>query len=261
LPGPAGGEIVLLGSVHYLRNQDHPLPASVDALYANADRLVMELDLDDIDAQQLQSEFLSAAMLPTGRSLSDVLDRSVYLSAERQARTFGVDLALLGRFEPWLVAITMLDLGMGQLGYQSSLGVEQYFLAKARRDRKEVLGLESLATQIAIFDGMSLSDQQSLLAQTIGELEAASEAMDDMVGAWRAGALDDLTQSLMSEFSDFPGLYDALVAKRNNAWVGEIERLLGQSANTLIVVGALHLVGQDSVIELLRARGHRIESL
>jgi uncharacterized protein YbaP (TraB family) len=82
-----------------------------------------------------------------------------------------------------------------------------------------------------------------------------------MVGAWRAGSLDDLTQSLMSEFSDFPGLYDALVAKRNNAWVGEIERLLGQSANTLIVVGALHLVGQDSVIELLRARGHRIESL
>ena len=86
IAGANGGEVALLGSMHVLRASDHPLPASVDALYARADSVVMELDLDDLDAAALQRSLLGAAMLPAGKTLRDVLAPSVYALAERMVR-------------------------------------------------------------------------------------------------------------------------------------------------------------------------------
>jgi uncharacterized protein YbaP (TraB family) len=82
-----------------------------------------------------------------------------------------------------------------------------------------------------------------------------------MVTAWRAGELETLSAELLDEFDEFPGLYETLVTKRNTAWVPQLERMLTDGRRYLVVVGALHLVGPDSVIELLEKRGHAIERL
>jgi uncharacterized protein len=255
---PDGGELWLLGSVHYLRERDHPLPALIDDLYGRADVIVMELDLDDIDPLQSQSKFLAAAMLNGGVTLPDVLSSEVYALAEAQADMLGIDLALLERFEPWLVAVTMLDLGMGQLGYRADRGVEQYLLTKARAEGKTILGLETLETQIAVFDSLPVAEQEALLEQTLAELDSADAAMSQMVEAWRTGRLDALAATLMEEFESFPGLYAALVVDRNTSWVGALEELLAKPESHLVVVGALHLVGEDNVVDLLAARGLKV---
>jgi uncharacterized protein YbaP (TraB family) len=254
----SGGEVALLGSMHVLRAADHPLPASVDALYDGADTLVLELDLDDIDAMQQQTTLLGAAVLPQGTVLRDVLDAEVYRLAEQRSSELGIDLTLLQRFEPWLVAITMLDQGIRRLGFEAERGIEQYMTAKARRDGKEIVGLESLETQVGIFDGLTPKEQQSMLEQTLQELSLADRTMADMALAWREGRLDELAADLLGDFDDFPGLYPTLVTNRNRNWVTEIERMLDDGGRYLVVVGALHLVGEDSVIELLEERGHDV---
>jgi uncharacterized protein YbaP (TraB family) len=259
-PG-GGGELWLLGSVHYLRDEDYPLPAVVDELYARAEIVVMELDLDVLDPLLSQSRFLAAAMLPAGQKLPDVLSDEVYARAKAQADALGIDLALLERFEPWLVAVTMLDLGMSRLGYRADRGLEQYLLQKARADRKEILGLETLETQIAVFDGLSDVEQQAMLEQTLEELNEAAEAMSQMIAAWRAGELDDLADVLMQEFAAFPSLYTTLVVNRNADWVESLEGFLADPRPHLVVVGALHLVGEHSVIKSLAARGLQVRAV
>ena len=259
LEGRGGGEVVLLGSVHTLRDSDHPLPASIDALYDDADTLVMELDMDDLNPAEIQGALLSAAMLTDGATLSNVLDARLYRDAEAHAQAFGIDLALLDRFEPWLVAITMTELGMTRLGFRSDRGIEQYLLGRSSGDGKEVLGLESLATQVAVFDDLSLDDQSALLEQTLAELDHAADVMDEMIAAWRTGELEALAASLLEDFDAFPDLYDSLIVARNRAWTLRIERLLESGSDYLIVVGALHLVGEDSVIDMLSERGHPAE--
>lgn len=259
--GDNGGQVVLLGSVHTLRDSDYPLPDSVDTHYSSADTIVMELDLDDLDAATIQAELLRAAMLPATTRLGDVLSPALYAAANEHARALGLDLILLERFEPWLVAITMLELGMAQLGYQPNLGIEQYLLGFAKRDGKEVLGLESLAAQTGVFDGLTLDQQTALLEQTLTELDSAEEVMGEMITAWRSGELDALARSLLAQFEEFPGLYESLVVARNEAWIVEIEKFLSSDTNYLIVVGGLHLVGPDSVVELLETRGHPVERL
>ena len=253
--GEGGGELWLLGSVHYLRQSDYPLPENIDRLYRRADVLVMELDLDDLDALAVQGSFVGAGMLPPSSSLESVLSPAVYSLTEARAAELGLDLTLMAPFEPWLVAITLMDLGMSAMGFNASQGLEQYLLRRAAGDGKEILGLETLQDQIGVFDSLSTMEQEALLLQTLTELDEAEIAMAELLDAWRDGRLDTLADELTADFEDFPNLYRALVIDRNTRWLTELQALLDDGKSHLVVVGALHLVGDDSVIELLEEQG------
>jgi uncharacterized protein YbaP (TraB family) len=253
--------VTLLGSMHVLRAADYPLPRSVDALFDRAQIIVMELDLDDVDPLAQQGLILQTAMLAQGRVLRDVVDPGVYRLAEQRSREVGVDLALLGHFEPWFVAVTVLDLGMRKIGFQPELGLEQYLVGKSGQAGKEILGLETLAMQLGIFDALSPKSQQAMLEQTLQELDEAETAMVNLAVAWRDGRLETMADELLDDFDDFPGLYDTLVTERNTAWVGALERYLRDGRRYLVVVGALHLVGRNNLIDMLAARGHKVVRL
>ncbi len=255
------GRLLLLGSIHLLRADDHPLPSIVDNVYAQADNLVFEIDLDDIEPAQIQTQFMGAAMLANGMSLEDVLDPQLYSQAAREAQSLGIDLQLFSRFEPWFVATMLMSIGLSKQGYEPRFGLEQHLLAKAVRDGKEVLGVEALATQVEVFDLLSERDQASFLEQTLAELQRDDAAMQQLVHAWRNGELDELQSDLMSDFEEFPGLYERLVVDRNQAWTTVLEELSYRDETSAVIVGALHLVGEHSVIELLRERGYTISEL
>lgn len=253
----ASGTIVLLGSIHYLREADYPLPPRIDELYGQADALVLELGPEDLDPMRVQATLLTAATLPGGRSLADVLTDDLHARTAARARELGIDPALLERFQPWMVALTLMDLGQARAGYRGDLGLEQHLLRRARADGKPVSGLETLEAQIGVFERLSDAQQQALLDQTLRELDGVGESMDALASAWREGELDALGDELLDEFRDFPELYDALVTRRNAAWVSRLEELLRGGRRYLVVAGALHLVGPDNVVELLEARGWR----
>jgi len=253
------GELWLLGSVHYLREQDYPLPAVIDALYERADVLVMELDLDDLDPLSVQTQFMRSAMLPAAQTLSDVIPADLYASSEAAAAKLGLELSAFAKFEPWLVALTLMDLGMADLGYRSDRGIEQYLLKRSTRDGKPVYGLETLADQITVFDALEMPKQQALLAQTLQDMRSSAHDMDALLTAWRAGRLTELAADLSASFELFPELYEALVIERNSRWLTELERLLARRDRALVIVGALHLVGANNVVDSLRERGFSVE--
>jgi uncharacterized protein len=261
IAGERGGEVALLGSMHALRARDYPLPPLVDQLYGRAEIIVMEIDLDDLDPATEQAAVLSVAALPAGQTLTTVLDKKVYDVAEERARGLGVDLALLDHVQPWLVAISLLDIGLQKLGFDAEHGLERYLVGKAKTDHKEIVGLETIDQQLGIFAALPPKSQQAMLSQTLEELDAADTTMSELEAAWREGHVETMTDKLLSDFDDFPELYPELVTKRNAAWTDALEKLLRDGHRYLVVVGALHLVGHDSVIERLGARGHRVQRI
>lgn len=253
------GDTWLLGSVHYLRESDYPLPDVVGTLYERADRIVMELDLDDVDAAAMQTKLVSAAMLPADRSLADVIDADLHERASERAAALGIELESLARFEPWLVALTLADLGMARHGFRPERGLEQHLLGRARRDDKPVDGLESLEAQIGVFEMLSDAEQQALLEQTLADVENPEPMMNRMIAAWRDGRFEQLGAELLAEFEPYPELYRMLVADRNRSWVEPIIEHVERPGDELVVVGALHLVGDDSLITMLEERGYAVE--
>jgi uncharacterized protein YbaP (TraB family) len=249
--------VYLLGSLHVLRPQDGPLPAVADAAYADAEQLVMEIDMDDAlaDPVALGQAMQGEAMLPEGRTLRDVLGPDYGRVAER-ARAAGLDLAPFDRFAPWFVALTLLQLELSNRGFRAELGIEQQLTTRAVADGKPIAGLETAQQQFAIFGDLTLEQQKRMLLMTLEETAQLDAEVGKLVAAWRNGDVRTLAATLSAEFEEFPELYGPMTENRNRAWVPQIVDLLDDEDDYLVVVGALHLVGRNSVIDLLEQRGY-----
>jgi uncharacterized protein YbaP (TraB family) len=250
--------VFLLGSIHLLREQDHPLPRIIDDVYEEAETLYMELDMDDLDPLLMQATINRLGMLEEGTSLREVMGEDLYAEAAARAAELEIPFEMLDRIEPWYAAITVEQLVLTRIGFNAAYGVEMQLLRKAASDGKEILGFETVEQQLGYLDGLSLEAQRELLMQTLTESAAIREIMDDLILAWRSGDIDYLEQALLDDVSGYPELYDAIVADRNRLWVDTIDELLDDGQDYLVIVGALHLVGEDGVPRLLEQRGVRI---
>jgi uncharacterized protein YbaP (TraB family) len=252
--------VYLLGSVHLLRESDGALPRDAEEAYAEAERIVMEIDLDDpsvTDAATMLAEMQRSALLPEGQSLRQVLG-SDYGEIEQQLREAGLELAALDRFAPWFVAVMLTQLELAERGFRPELGIEQRIATQAERDHKPIEGLETPAEQFAVLGGLPLTEQKRFLQMTLEESSDLDEELEKVVAAWRAGDTATLAELLTEAYGDFPELYGPLTEDRNRAWVKRLEHLLEDRDDYLVVVGALHLVGRESVVDLLRKRGYTV---
>lgn len=257
----SGATVWLLGSVHLLRESDYPLPESVDRVMARAERLVLELDLDAVDPITSQMIVFSLGRLEEGQTLADVMGKRSYRLAAKRAEKLGIDLGMLSALKPWFAALTIMNIEMLRLGFNPELGLEQYLANQARQSGKEIVGLETMEYQLGLFDELSYDTQSALLLQTLSEAEDLQGEMSSLVSAWRQGETQALAAALTRSFSDYPEVYRSIVTDRNEAWVSKILDLGSRGDDSLVVVGALHLVGDDSVIEMLRSKGAKLRRL
>jgi uncharacterized protein YbaP (TraB family) len=112
--------VYLLGSVHLLREQDHPLPRVIDEAYNEAETLYMELDMDDLDPLLMQATINRLGMLEEGTSLRDVMGEELYEEAMAVAVELEIPLEMLERTEPWFAAITVEQLALARIGFNPS---------------------------------------------------------------------------------------------------------------------------------------------
>jgi uncharacterized protein YbaP (TraB family) len=257
----ASNRVYVLGSVHLLRKQDHPLPSVIDEVYDDAETLYMELDMDDLDPLLMQATINRLGLLDEDTSLRDVMGDELYAEAAAAATDLDIPLEMLERAEPWFAAITVEQLALARIGFNPSYGVEMHLLQKASKDGKPIQGLESVEQQLGYLDGLSPGAQRDLLMQTLTEAAGMREIMDDLILAWRSGDIDYLGQTLLDDVSGYPELYETIVVSRNRLWADTIDELLERGEDYLVVVGALHLVGEDGVPQLLQRRGVRIEQM
>ena len=252
--------VYLFGSIHVLRPGDVGLPPAAAAAYDDAERVIMEIDMDDpavSDPVAITTLMQQSALLPPGQSLRTVLGSDYPVIAER-SKAAGLDLSVMDRFAPWFVALLLLQIEITERGFDAAHGIEQQVTELAAADGKPITGLETPAQQFAILGGLSLQDQKRFLLMTLDESEQDDAQLDDLLDAWRRGDTAALASTLSEEFEDFPQLYRPLTEERNRAWVAELEELLDDEDDYLVVVGALHLVGRNSVVDLLRQRGHSV---
>jgi uncharacterized protein YbaP (TraB family) len=257
----ANNSVYLLGSVHLLRREDHPLPAVIDTAYDDAETLFMELDLDDLDPLAMQATINRLGMLDEDQSLRDVMGEDLYEDALQAAESLDIPLDMLARTEPWYAAITVEQLALTRIGFNPLWGIEMYMMSRAGEDGKEIHGFESVEQQLGFLDGLSLDAQRELLMQTLAEGANIRDIMDQLIAAWRTGDIAYMEENLLSEIANYPELYEAIVADRNRNWVNTIDNLLAGEEDYLVIVGALHLIGKDGIPRLLESRGYEVNQL
>jgi uncharacterized protein len=257
----AHNTVYLAGSVHLLRAQDAALPSAFDRAYQDADALVMEIDLDDMDPAAAQGWMMTNGMYTDGTTLSAVIGTQRYERVEKEGNRLGVPVEALQQLEPWLVAMTLAQLQYMKLGFDPEQGVEKQLTRKATTDHKPITGLETLEEQLGLLANLSKDDQARFLDLTLEEMSEMQGETDSLLAAWRAGNAQKLAAMLSDEYKVAPTLYRMLVADRNKRWLPQIEKLLKEDKDYLVVVGALHLVGNGGLLELTKARGFQAKQL
>jgi len=253
--------VYLLGSIHMLRESDHPIPSAIYDAYADAEVLVMELDMDDIDPVAEQALISELGLIQGGGTLRDLMGANLYAEAESLANELQIPLTLLANSEPWYAAITVEVMMLMRAGFSPMHGIEMHLSEIAARDNKEILGLETTRQQLELLDNLSLTTQREMLMQALTDSADLAHVMDDLIDAWRYGDVEFLEENLLADLEDFEELHQAIVVNRNIDWVGQIQALLDDEDDYLIVVGALHLVGDNGVPSLLANRGLEVRQL
>jgi uncharacterized protein YbaP (TraB family) len=250
--------VYLLGSVHALKAADSDLPAEVSRAYVSATALVMEIDLNHISVNRLLGSILDLETLPAGQTLEGALGPDVYSKFGTRAKALGLDPEFISHFQPWFAA-TMLDqLVLAQLGFDPDAGVDRQLAKRAQTDHKDIIGLETIEEQIEILAHLSPEEQRHYVLHSLAEVDDTSRRLDEIVSAWRTGDTKVLEQLLGGALKEFPDLYTKLTTDRNRKWLPTITRLLTDDHDYLVVVGALHLVGRDGLVELLQKQGYEV---
>lgn len=265
----ADNAIYLLGSFHVLKADDYPLSKDIDAAFDDAEALAFEIAPEEMTSPQLGMAMAKAALRTDGKRLGDTLppetakqfDAWVAANGDALMKT-GLPGPALQMFEPWFAGMIVSLTEMGKFGLDPANGLDMRMIQRAAGASKPATGLELGSDQIALFDGMDPDQQVQFLQESLGDAEGARQEIEKLHADWRRGDAKALWNGMAADMrAKYPALYQRINVARNDAWVPKLQRMLDDAhgKDTLVVVGSLHLLGSDGVVEKLRAKGYKVE--
>lgn len=249
------------GTIHILPISEFPLPRKFTDIYENVDTLVFEVKMPDPADIEGQQKMMAGLAYAEGKTLKDVISDETYQALNTYLGHFGATADQLARFKPGMVA-SMLVTMEAKRAQLAGEGVDAYFMQLAQRDGKTSEYLESLDFQINMLANMGAGEEDRLISETLETLPELKDMLTKTIKAWRAGDTEQLDTLVVDTFKrESPSSYEDVFIKRNQDWLPQIEAMFGDDDLEFVLVGAGHLVGEDSVIALLEAKGYTIEQM
>ena len=258
----SGGEstVWIFGSVHLLPEGGFEVGADLGDALEDAQRVCLEIDPAEQDEAAVASATLARAVDPEGRDLFELLGPDAD-EVREAAEDAGVPLEALAMFEPWFAGLSVSLMAIQAHGYDVQHGVEQIIQDEARKAGKESCGLETLDGQLGMLDSLPGELQNEILLQALEEAGDVEAMIGPMLDAWRRGDEAGLERSLEDDFEGYPELAEALIYRRNARWAEQVSEMLEGDEDVLVVVGAMHLVGDRGLPSLLEKRGYEVGRL
>lgn len=247
--GPEGERAWLFGTIHALPAPVDWRSPAIDRALDQSDLLVLEIDNAD-DPGALGRIFASLSTSPGLPPVADRLDAPRRKRLSAAMAELGLSPRDLAGMETWAAALTLSRAATAES--HAAFGLESELMEAARG--KPVAQLEGAEAQLRMFDGLPETEQQDLLAGVVEE--ALSDRPEDILArAWASGDMATIDREAHAGLLADPELRDALLVKRNRAWVAKIAAMLAKGRRPLVAVGAAHMAGPDGLPALLTAQG------
>ncbi len=255
----AKSNVYLFGSFHMLPAEVKWLTPALEQALEEAEVIALEVLLSEMTPQGVEIEITRSGLQPKGQNLFAGLPEALRNDLRTVASELDLPAANLAPMRPWLAALTLSMQFVAQQGFDPRDGVELQVEAWARENKKEMLGLESAGSQLGLFGALSKEEDTQFLAATLRQIHETPKILDDMLAAYRSGDTAKLNRLIHFSLESLPQLRQRLFRDRHVRWLPQIEKMLATGRTHLIVVGAGHLVGPDSVVDLLRKKGIKVE--
>lgn len=241
----------IFGTIHLIEKEKFYFPDHFRQLVSNSGQIVLEI------GNLNQMEALNHMMLQQGTFFDfftpEQTDSILVWAKESMGMEPEQFKMALGKMKPFTIV---------QLTTQKDLigKIESYDMkiqSIAVENDIPVIGLETIAQQIAIFDNMDTLTQREMVMELIRNPQKQNETLHAMFEIYLQQNVDKMYQFISEEGGSMMEFSDELLLKRNHDWIPKIEELI-QKKSTLIAVGAGHLGGEEGVLRLLEKKGYRI---
>jgi len=258
--GPGGATLFLLGSVHVGDGRELAPPLRVELDWARAEALVVELDLHRLPDLERLEVVQHYGLLPPELTLRDVVSAATWSALLPYLRAHGYPLEAASRMRPWLLAQLVAQLEFQAAGYDPENGIDAWFLRRAVAEGRPVAQLESLEEQMALFGALPASVEDALLREMLEHTASFLDTTREILRAWETGDEARLLELLLGSRDDpqLAAFHRAVFVERNRRMAARLAGL-GDGRARFVVVGTGHLIGPESVPELLAAYGFEVE--
>lgn len=250
--------VYLFGTILLLPKSYNWRTSRFDQAIAGSQQLVVETIIDEKNPMAILSLLSQLGMsdkLPPLAKRVPPADRPALAEAIKKS---GIPPVAFDRMKTWAAAFLLLGNQFKDMGLQSGEGVEITLRNAFASQGKSVGQLETNAEQLGFFDTLPEKAQLALLEGAITHPEDMTREFRQMLAAWSRGDVSAIAKTFNHDLAESPELKEALIKRRNANWSHWIEHRMAQPGAIMIAVGAGHLAGRDSVIDLLQRDGYKV---
>lgn len=245
------GASYLYGTIHAICPADVVIGDEITAAVGNTARIALELDLDD---PRLLVEMGHISFLPRDSTLRNYFSAEDYDFVESWFKdSVGLSLAPMNNIRP----LFLFGLLIGRLLECKPQSYEELFMAMARAQGKDVIGLETPAEQMAAFSRIPPRVQATMVVTMLRNMDSTRANFGALTELYRTRDVEALYQFMLDSGIEY-GRYDTeLLTKRNQTWIPRIIEF-AEEKPTFIAVGAGHFGGPHGLLALLRQQGYSV---
>lgn len=253
--------IYLFGTIHLLPENYQWRSAKLDEAVGRSRQLVVETIVDEKNPAKLMQALTSLAFSPGLPPLAARVPQQKRAALAEAVRKSGFPPQALDRMETWAAAFILLGNQFRDMGLKGNQGVEIVLRNAFTGQGKPIGELESNLQQLSFFDKLPEDAQRQLLEGAIDQSSETRDEFNAMLSAWVHGDVKAIARSFNHDLAASPELQRVLLKNRNANWSKWIEQRMSQPGAIMVAVGAGHLAGKDSVIDMLERDGYRVRRL
>jgi uncharacterized protein YbaP (TraB family) len=253
--------IYLFGTIHLLPEKYDWQSPKLEKAVAGSQELVVETIVDEKNPMQLVGLLMKLGISNDLPPIAQRVPPSKRAQLEAAIKKSGAPRAVFDRMETWAAAFMLLGNQFRDLGLKGDEGVETVLRSDFSSQNKPIDQLETNAEQLGFFDTLPEKAQQDLLLGAIQPKGAMQTDFKKMLVAWSKGDVTAIARAFNHDLQASPDLRDALIRRRNANWAKWIEQRMDKPGSILVAVGAGHLAGRYSVIDLLQRGGYKVTRL
>lgn len=249
------------GTLHLLSADDYPLPEAYDQAYQKADTLVFETDMQAVSSAAFATKMMQQNTYAPGQSLADDLNAKTLQKLSDYLARNGLPEAQLMQLKPAMLGLTLTMLEYQKVGLTSQ-GVDAYYHTKAQQDGKPQDWFETPDEQLSYITSMAEGQENEFVQYTLEDLGELSNLITPLTRDWRKGDVQGLYDLMISDLTTrYPKVHDDLLVSRNNNWLPKLKALMQTPETEFVLVGTLHLPGEEGILAMLEEQGFTLKQL
>lgn len=244
----------IFGTFHIMCAEDYIMSEVVKQKFTTTEQVVLELDMDD---PQMMVQMQQQMFMKDGRSLKDLLSKGDY----DEVGNYFIDSLKM----PFQMLDKVKPFALTSMLYPKILGCpvqsfEMDFVKLGKDENKEILGLETVADQMRVFDEIPYQKQADDLVKAIQDIDNSKAEFDKLVATYKTEDIDAIAKMIAEDDSGYDQYTDILLNNRNENWIAKMADFTKEKP-TFFAVGAGHLGGEKGVINLLRKAGYTVTAV